>query len=130
RKILADWPTPVVAIGVEAGNVAPFPEKSIESDLVSIPNHPVVAAYRAYREKESRSISTQAVLAALYASNPNAEYFKLSSPGTIEVTAGGQTRLRESAAGKHRYLIVEPAQKDRITEAFVALATAKPPAGR
>lgn len=130
RKVLADWPTPIVAIGVEAGNAAPFPESSIESGLASIPNHPVVAAYRAYRETESRSISTQGVLAALYASNANADYFKLSSPGTIEVTAEGQTRLRESAAGKHRYLIVDPSQKERITEAFVALATIRPGTGR
>jgi len=130
RKVLADWPTPIVAVGLEAGKAAPFPDKSLESDIAGIPNHPVAAAYRAYREKEPGSIGAQAVLAALYATNATAEYFKLSPAGTIEVGNDGQTRFRESAGGNRRYLIVDPDQKERITEAFVALATVRPGGGR
>ena len=126
RKVLAEWPSPIVAIGTEAGSAVPYPEMRLESDLAAIPNHPVLPALR---ESKPGNITTQAVLAALYASNANADYFKLSPSGTIEVSNDGQTRLKESASGKHRYFVVDPAQKERITEAFVALATAKPATG-
>jgi hypothetical protein len=126
RKVVTDWPTPIVAVGVEAGRAAPYPGMKLESDLAAIENHPVAAAYNASKPGD---VATQAVLAALYASNAGADYFKLSPLGSIEVSDDGRTRLRESASGKHRHLIVEPAQKDRITDAFVALATAKPATG-
>jgi hypothetical protein len=70
------------------------------------------------------------VLAALYAANPSAEFFKLSPPGTIEVANDGQTRFRESANGNHRHLVVDPLAKDAITQAFLALAAARPAAPR
>ena len=136
RKLLAEWPSPIVAIGVEAGNAAPYPHQSIESDLASTPNHPIAAAYRAYREEQSGAVAAgagvpaQAVLAALYAANPAAEYFKLSPAGTIEVADDGQSHFKELANGNHRYLIVDPAQKDSLTQAFIALAAVRPAAGR
>lgn len=129
RKLLADWPSPIVAVGVEAGNAVPYPETKLEADLASIPNHPLVSAYRAYRERRPGNVSSQALLAALYAANAGGETLNLSASGTIEVTNDGQTRFKETPAGKHRYVIVEPQQKQRITEAFAALATAKPSTG-
>jgi inosine-uridine nucleoside N-ribohydrolase len=136
RKLLAEWPSPIVAVGLEAGDAVPFPDESIETDFASQPNHPVVAAYRAYRAAQAPEgagpggVPTQAVLAALYATNPNANYFSLSPPGTIEVSDDGHTRFKESAGGNHRYLILDSAQKESIKRAFVALATARPPTGR
>jgi inosine-uridine nucleoside N-ribohydrolase len=132
RKLLAEWPSPIVAVGVEAGTAVPFPDHSIETGFASMPNHPVVPAYRAYREKhpESNGASAQAVLAALFAANPNADYLRLSPPGTIDVGDDGRTRFKESAAGSHRYLIIDPVQKESVTQAFIALATARPPTGR
>ena len=53
-------------------------------------------------------------------------YFKLSEPGTIEVSDDGRSRFTESAQGKHRYLVVDQAQKDRVLEAYVSIASAKP----
>jgi|RhiMethySRZTD1v2_1073278.scaffolds.fasta_scaffold739468_2 hypothetical protein len=126
RRVFAEWPSPIVVIGTEAGNAMPYPAMKLESDLAAIPNHPVLPALR---ESKPGNITTQAVLAALYASNANADYFKLSASGTMEVSNDGQTRLKEASAGKHRYLVVETAQKERITEAYVAMATAKPAAG-
>jgi inosine-uridine nucleoside N-ribohydrolase len=135
RKVLADWPSPVVAVGMEAGNAAPYPDQSIEADFSWSPNHPIVAAYRAYREKQQRGsgasgVSSQAVLAALYVANPSADFLKLSAPGRIEAGDDGITRFRESAGGKHRYLIIDPMQKESVTQAFLALAAARPAAGR
>jgi inosine-uridine nucleoside N-ribohydrolase len=133
RKLLAEWPTPIVAIGVEAGSAVPYPVDSMETDFGPDSNHPLVAAYRASRDSEAKTAATsgipsQAVLAALYAANPGAEYFRLSPPGTIEVADDGRTAFKESATGNHRYLILDPAQKDAIMQAFVAMATVKPAA--
>jgi inosine-uridine nucleoside N-ribohydrolase len=132
RKLLAEWPSPIVAVGVEAAKAAPYPDQSIENDFASMPNHPVVAAYRAFRETHpaANSAPAQAVLAALYAVNTNAEYWKLSLPGVIEADNNGRTRFRESAGGSHRYLVIDAAQKEAVTQAFIALATARPGAGR
>ena len=131
RRVLADWPSPIVAVGLEAGKAAPYPGGSIESDFGPTSNHPVGAVYRVYREKQSEpSIPAQSILAALYATNAEADYFKLSQPGTIEVSPEGRTTFRASANGKHRHLILDPAQTDAVTKAYVALATARPSAGR
>jgi len=132
RKIFSEWPSPIVLIGVEAANAIPYPEQSIETDFVAT-MHPVGAAYQAYRETQASAapaagIPTQAVLAALYAANASADYFKLSAAGSVEITDDGHTTFRESSKGNHRYLIVEPAQKEAITQAFVAMASVKPTA--
>ncbi len=130
RKLLSEWPSPIVAVGAEAGNAASFPNSSL--DPASLPSHPALAAYRIWRETHTNTnaISSQAMLGVLYASNPNAEYFKLSPPGVIEVSDDGRTRFRESASGNHRYLIIEPGQKDAIVQAISALVVARPATGR
>jgi hypothetical protein len=70
-----------------------------------------------------------AVLATLYAANPDAEYFKLSPPGAIEVDEYGRTRFIESERGNHHLLTVDATQKDAAIQAFIALAAAKPARG-
>jgi len=133
RKVLADWPSPIIAVGIEAATVAPYPDQSIESELATTENHPLVAAYRAYREAQpggASGVAAQAVLAALYATNVSAEYWKLSRPGRIEIADDGRTVFRESSNGTHRYVIVDPVEKERITEAFVKMSAVKPGSGR
>jgi hypothetical protein len=76
---------------------------------------------------------TQAVIAALYIANSSAEYFRLSEPGIISVANDGRTAFAPSPDGKHRYLMLDDAQKDRITKDFTTLASSKPappPQGR
>ena len=120
RKILSDWPSPIVVIGLEAAAVAPFSDKSIVSEAA---NHPAVAAYRAYQKQHpgTTQVPAPAALAALYAANSSAEYWKLSRNGRIEVSEDGRTIFKESSAGNHRYLIVDPAEKERIAEAVAAM---------
>jgi inosine-uridine nucleoside N-ribohydrolase len=131
RKVLEDWPTPIVAVGVEAGTAAGFQSQNIDATFGAIPNHPVVSAFHADRDKQADApVPAQAVLAALYAANPTAEYFKLSPPGTIDVAEDGRSGFRESPSGNHRLLIVETAQRELLAQAFVTMAGAKPPAGR
>ena len=38
----------------------------------------------------------------------------------------GRTRFTASAEGKHRYLILDPVQKDRILQTYTEVASAKP----
>jgi len=125
QKVFAEWPTPVVACGSELGAALPFPAASIEKDFAWSPGHPVVDAYRAYRAMPYDTPAA-AMAAALYAARPNENYFKLSDPGTIAVAADGRTRFAPSAAGRHRYLILNPDQKDHVIKTYTEIASAKP----
>jgi hypothetical protein len=125
KKLFAEWPTPIVAIGNEIGEALPFPASSIEKDFAWSPNHPVVDAYRAYRPMPYDAPS-RAMGAVLYAVRPQEGYFKLSDPGVIAVLDDGRCRFHAAAAGKHRYLILDTAQKERIIGVYTELASAKP----
>ena len=125
QKLFAEWPTPIVASGFEVGNTLQYPAASIENDFGWTENHPVADAYRAY-EKMPYDAPTWDLTSVLYAVRPEAGLFKLSEPGTIAVSGDGNTKFTPGATGRHRYLILDPAQKERIVKIFVELATAKP----
>jgi hypothetical protein len=125
RKLFAEWPTPIVACGVEVGEALPFPGASIDKDFAFVPAHPVADAYRASHPMPFDAPS-HAMAAALYAVRPNGEYFRLSDAGTIEVLDGARTRLVPSANGRHKYLMADPAQKEKVLQAYVELASTKP----
>jgi hypothetical protein len=128
RKLFAEWPTPIVAVGSEVGDALPYPGSSIEKDFSWSPAHPIVDAYRALKPMPYDA-PAPALAAVLYAVHPDDGYFKLSDPGTITVLDDGRTRFTPEAAGKHRYLIVEPAQRDRVIGLYTAMVSA-PPAPR
>ena len=128
RKLFAEWPTPIVVSGNEVGNALPFPASSIEKDFAWSQAHPVVDAYRAYKTMPYDAPSW-AMTAVLYAIRPQEGYFKLSDPGTVTVLDDGRTRHTPSAEGKHRYLIADPAQKERVIQTYTEIASLKP-AGR
>lgn len=125
KRLFAEWPTPIVASGYEVGESLLYPGASIEKDFAWSPAHPVADAYRAYKPMPYDAPSW-AMTAVLYAVRPMENYFKLSEPGTITVTDDGRTQFNPSAEGKHRYLIADPAQKDRIVQAYTEIASMKP----
>jgi inosine-uridine nucleoside N-ribohydrolase len=125
RKLFAEWPTPIVASGYEVGEGLLFPAPSIETDFSWSAAHPVVDAYKAYRPMPYDA-PTWDMTAVLYAVRPEAGYFKLSEPGTISVLSDGSTKFSASAGGKHRYLILDPAQKETIIKTYIEIASAKP----
>jgi hypothetical protein len=125
KKLFAEWPTPIVASGSEVGESLPFPGASLEKDFAWSQAHPIVDAYRAYHPMPYDADSG-AMTAALYAVRPQEGYFKLSEPGTIAVLDDGRTRFTASTEGKHRYLIVDPAQKERIVQVYTETASTKP----
>ena len=128
RKLFAEWPTPIIAVGTEVGTALPYPGASIDKDFSWSPAHPLVDAYRAFKPMPYDAPAS-ALAAVLYAVHPHEDYFKLSDPGTISVQDDGSTRFTPAADGKHRYLIVDPAQKDRIASLYTAMVSA-PPAPR
>jgi hypothetical protein len=128
RKLFAEWPTPIVAVGTEVGEALPYPGASIEKDFAWAPVHPVVDAYRAARPMPYDAPAS-ALAAVLYAVHPDDGFFKLSEPGSITVLDDGRTRFTPAAEGKHRYLIADPAMKEKIQGLYTALVSA-PPAPR
>ena len=125
KKLFAEWPTPIVACGRDVGEALRFPASSVETDFAWTPNHPVVDAYRAFQPMPYDAPAA-GMAAALQALRPQEGYFKLSGPGTIRVLDDGRTQFTPSADGKHRYLISDPAQKERGIRTYTELASAKP----
>jgi inosine-uridine nucleoside N-ribohydrolase len=125
KKLFAEWPGPIVASGREIGEALPFPASSIEKDFAWSPAHPTAEAYRAYKTMPYDA-PTWDMAAVLYAARPQEGYFRLSEPGTIRVSDDGRTKFTPTAEGKHRYLILDPEQKDRIIKAYTEIASAKP----
>ncbi|MEX2262598.1 MAG: nucleoside hydrolase [Bryobacteraceae bacterium] len=125
KKLFAEWPTPIIASGFEVGESLLFPAASIEQDFAWSPAHPVVDAYRAYKPMPYDA-PTWDMSAVLYAVRPQEGYFGLSEPGTIQVLDDGRTKFAPSAEGKHRYLTLDPAQKERIVQTYREVASAKP----
>jgi hypothetical protein len=125
RKVFAEWPTPIVAAGREIGDALLYPAASIEKDFGWAPDNPVVDAYRAYRPMPYDA-PTWDMTPVLYAVRPNAGLFDLSPTGTIAVLDDGRTKFTPSPGGRHRYLILNPAQKESILKIYTEVASAKP----
>ncbi|HET7694201.1 MAG TPA: nucleoside hydrolase [Vicinamibacterales bacterium] len=128
KRLFAEWPTPIVAVGREVGDALPYPGASIENDFAWSAAHPVVDAYRAYKPMPYDA-PAPALAAVLQAALPDEGYFTLSEPGTISVLDDGRTRFAPQAEGRHRYLVVDPAQKARVLTQYTSLVPA-PPAPR
>lgn len=125
QKLFADWPGNIVIAGEETSSQIHYPASSIETDFSWSTAHPVVDAYRAYRTMPYDAPANN-LAAVLYAVRPTQNYFKLSEPGTVTVDDAGNTKFSPSAGGKHRHLIFDPAQKERVLKTYIELASAKP----
>jgi hypothetical protein len=120
KKLFAEWPTPIVAAPKEVGDALLFPAASMEKEFAWAPAHPIVDAWKAAGGQDAPS---RGPAAGLYAVRPQEGYFKLSEPGTIVVSEDGRASFTQSANGKHRNLIFDPAQKEKVLAAFLELAS-------
>lgn len=125
RKVLAEWPGEIVVVGSELGAQLPFPGASIDKDFAWSEAHPVVDAYRAYKPMPYDA-PTSDVAAILFAVREKEKYFTLSEQGNITIADDGRMTFQAAGSGKHRRLQFDAAQKDRIIQAYVELASAKP----
>jgi inosine-uridine nucleoside N-ribohydrolase len=125
RRLFAEWPTPVVAVGTDLSEQVAFPADSLEKDFAWSPAHPIVEAIRA-SDQGAKDIPAVSPCAALFAIKSDQDFFKRSAAGTITIDESGATKFAASAAGKHTYLTVDPAQRERVVKTLVELASAKP----
>jgi inosine-uridine nucleoside N-ribohydrolase len=128
RKLFREWPTPIAISGYEVGASILFPASSIQNDFAWVPDHPVAEAYRNYM-KMPYDRPTWDLTAALYAVRPERGYFSLSPPGAVAVDERGLTHFTASGNGRHRYLMVNDAQRSRALEVMILLAS-QPATGR
>jgi len=125
RRVLAEWPTPIIFCPREVGAELPFPGSAIDSDFSYNPAHPIAEAYRAAGTMPYDA-PAPALAAMLSAIKPNDGYFTLSGPGTLSLNSEGKTVLQPSAQGRHRFLKADPAQRELIAKLYTDMAAAKP----
>ena len=125
KKLSEEWPTPMVWSGFEIGIALEYPAESIVKDYGYVADHPVAESYRRY-EAPPHNRPTWDLTSVLYAVHPDRGYFDLSPSGTIVVEADGFTRFSPSADGRHRYLKLSEAQRNRALEALVQLSSQPP----
>ena len=125
RRILAEWPTPIVFCGTEVGNSLPYPGASMEQDFAWTKAHPVVDFYRSARPMPYDTPS-QDLAAILYAARPDAGLLQASETGTIEVSDDGSLGFTPGAGGKHKRISVDAAKKDAVIAAIREVVSAKP----
>jgi purine nucleosidase len=135
QALFANWPTPIVASGLEVGLAMRYPPESVLNDFGYVQDHPIAHTYRLVceeRKAKQPSITcphahaTFDLTAVLYAARPDRNYFSLSSPGRISVLDDGSSHFEEASGGRHQYLILSEEQKGRTLEAMVML-TSQPP---
>jgi purine nucleosidase len=126
RKLVADWPTPMVFSGFEIGIAIPYPAESIRRDYSYAKHHPLAEAYELY-EPPPHCRPTWDLTSVLYAVWPDRGYFDLSPPGRVTVAEDGVTAFAASAGGPHRHLTATLDQIVRVTEVFVQLCSHPPP---
>lgn len=124
QKLFAEWPTPIVVSPFELGASATYPAARLGMDFRYLPDHPLVAAYRAYQPMPYDEPLWDPT-AALYAVRPDAGYFDLSPEGRVIVADGGITTF-STGAGHSRILSATAEQRARIVEAVATLASQPP----
>ena len=127
RFLSEKWPTRVVWSGFEIGIAIPYPHQSIQHDFEYVLHHPLKQAYYAYNPPP-HDRPTWDLTSVLYAIRPHRNYFKLSSPGVVQVNADGVTTFQPIQDGRHQYLQLTEAQKIRVKETLVCLASQPPQA--
>ena len=126
RKVLRDWPTPIVLSGFEIGAAIKYPATSIERDFNYVPEHPLKLAYELYKPMPYDR-ETWDLTAVLYAVRPDGQYFDLSQPGEVEVDTSDVTYFKPAPEGKCRYLINVPSQLENVRSTLIQLVSQRPP---
>jgi hypothetical protein len=123
RKVLREWPSPVVLCGKEVGESLAFPAASLASGFAWSGAHPVVDAYRSYKAMPYDAPSHD--LAAMhYVARPESGFFALAA-GTVTVSGAGRLTFTPGG-GTAASLSVEPAMREALLRDLIAVATANP----
>lgn len=123
RKVLAEWPSPIVVVGPDIADAAKFPGVAIDTSFAWSKAHPLVDAYRAAGTMPYDAPSG-AIAAVLSSVRAEAGLFGYSAPGGLAVSSSGEVTL--SGSGKHKLLKLDPAQREKVVASYVELASMKP----
>lgn len=126
KKLAAGWPTPIVWSGFEIGIAVATPAVSILRDYRYVAHHPLAESYVLY-EPPPHNRPAWDLTSVLYAVRPDRGYFDLSANGTVTVADSSVTTFT-AGAGQHRHLRLSEAQKVKVTEALMLLASEPPKA--
>jgi hypothetical protein len=126
RKVIAEWPTPVVFCGRDVGDALLFPGSAVDAAFGWAPAHPIGDAYRAFRAMPYDA-STYDLAAMHYTSNPDSGFFQVSEPGTLSVTDSGMTTFTPGGGGAVRRITADPSKRAETLAAFVEIVSTKPP---
>ena len=124
RKVLREWPTPIVLCGREVGESLMFPGASVERDFAWTDAHPVADAYRSFKPMPYDAPSYD-VAAVHYASTPQSPLFEISAPGAITASDSGRISFTEGG-GTAVSLRVAVGKRGEAIQAFVEVASAQP----
>ncbi len=123
QELLAEWPTPVVALDPAAAAVR-YPLETLAKGFSWTPNHPLVDAWKATGAAAPES--TPATLAAFYSVRPTAPFWKLSEPGRLRLLDDGSVQLEADPNGKHRLVAIADGQRDALLAELTGLVQAEP----
>jgi inosine-uridine nucleoside N-ribohydrolase len=125
RKVLEEWPTPIIASGFEIGLAVTYPAESIQRDFNYTPFHPVAEAYRNYLEMPYDR-PTWDLTAVLHAVRPDRNYFGISESGVITLGEKAVTQFEVQPEGRHQFLTLDAEQAIRVRELFVEMVSSPP----
>jgi purine nucleosidase len=111
KRAIDAWPTPIVFSGFEIGEpiqTGAFLKRAI------VPDAPVLRSYELFNGVTNRSSWDQtAVLYAVRGVDGGLrDLWDVHGPGTIEILPDGANRWRDSAEGKHAYLVRKMPEED------------------
>jgi hypothetical protein len=101
----AGWPSPIVSVSPSVGAAVTFPVATLDKEFAWSETHPVADVLKAW----GKDSPTSELAAVLYAVRTQEKAFALSEP-----------------VGRVRQLMLDPAEKDRLLQVYIELATAKP----
>ncbi|GAA5509693.1 nucleoside hydrolase [Novipirellula caenicola] len=125
KKIVADWPTPIVWSGYAVGKSLTYPHQSILKDYGYVDHHPLAEAYILYMPPP-HDRPTWDLTSVLYGVRPDHGYFELSEPGAVEMADDGVTTFKAAANGRDRYILVREDLRPKVLEALQLLSSQPP----
>ena len=125
KRIVSDWPTPIIWSGYEIGKNLTYPHESILRDYDYVDHHPLSEAYILYNPPP-HDRPTWDLTSVLHAVRPDQGYFDLSPAGQVHLAEDGLTTFQTQENGRDRHLILRDSQKSRATEALVLLSSQPP----
>lgn len=124
RRVVAEWPGPIVFCGHDVGDALPFPGARIDEVFKAAPGHPAADAYRSFKAMPYDA-PMHDVAAMHYSVHPDSGFFELSAQGALTVSNDGALTFA-TGGGQVRRMSVDVAKKAAALDALLAIVGAAP----